>query len=396
MVNICQLSMELKRPIVICRDFIIGCLLTMVFMKNIMRNHQNLIGNYNPIQKRPIQLSPNLILWKRFRPPKNKDRMFNSNHISSVLFKHRAKAAAFALVLLLLGSLGLNKIHVTGNLGGFNAPGVTVFEDAKAFDSLFGGVRSNVVVSVTPKKNAQYSMWKECAEIENGIRKLSPSIEIISPRRFIRGYYGVVDPSHSISTDSLLSALSTHPQLGRLISKDQTSFLLLLRFRNDSIPQEELQLLLDEPRSQIARTRVFGLVQLEKAIENDSERYRRGVVMYHTVFCLVYFLGLQKRIVNFFAIVMMGTSIWMTFCLYHLFGYQITVITVLALPIVLVLSLSDAIHLLSGLSHEKDIESLLSKFIAPSLYSSATTAVAFFSFSFSDSPLSNSWVCLPV
>lgn len=83
---------------------------------------------------------------------------------------------------------------------------------------------------------------------------------------------------------------------------------------------------------------------------------------------------------------MMGTSIWMTFCLYHLFGYQITVITVLALPIVLVLSLSDAIHLLSGLSHEKDIESLLSKFIAPSLYSSATTAVAFFSFSFSDSP----------
>lgn len=178
-----------------------------------------------PNPKTPHSIIPKPHIMEAISPAKNKDRMFNSNHISSVLFKHRAKAAAFALVLLLLGSLGLNKIHVTGNLGGFNAPGVTVFEDAKAFDSLFGGVRSNVVVSVTPKKNAQYSMWKECAEIENGIRKLSPSIEIISPRRFIRGYYGVVDPSHSISTDSLLSALSTHPQLGRLISKDQTSFL---------------------------------------------------------------------------------------------------------------------------------------------------------------------------
>ena len=313
--------------------------------------------------------------------------MFNSNHISSILFKHRAKAAAFALVLLLLGSLGLNKIHVTGNLGGFNAPGVTVFEDAKAFDSLFGGVRSNVVVSVTPKKNAQYSIWKECAEIENGIRKLSPSIEIISPRRFIRGYYGVIDPSHSISTDSLLSALSTHPQLGGLISKDQTSFLLLLRFPNDSIPQEELQHLLDEPRSQIAHTRVFGLVQLEKAIEktivNDIAVVSLCIILF---FALFIFWAYRSVSSIFFAIVMMGTSIWMTFCLYPLFGYQITVITVLALPIVLVLSLSDAIHLLSGLSHEKGIESLLSKFIAPSLYSSATTAVAFFSFSFSDSP----------
>ncbi|MEY3860773.1 MAG: hypothetical protein RIS50_1054 [Bacteroidota bacterium] len=187
--------------------------------------------------------------------------------IAAQLVKHRVKMAVLALFCLLLGSLQLGKIDVTGNLGGFDAPGVPVFEDAKQFDSLFGGVRTKVFVSVTPKKGADYSLWKECADIENGLRKLSAGIEIISPRRFVRGYYGLVDPQHEIPKDSMLRTLSTHPQLGKLISKDKSSFLLLLTFPNDSIPQKALQDWIEQPRSMIEQTRIFGLVQLESAIE---------------------------------------------------------------------------------------------------------------------------------
>jgi hypothetical protein len=116
-------------------------------------------------------------------------------------------------------------------------------------------------------QDADYSLWKECADIENGLRKLSAGIEIISPRRFVRGYYGLVDPQHEIPTDSMLRTLSTHPQLGKLISKDKSSFLLLLTFPNDSIPQKALQDWIEQPRSMIEQTRIFGLVQLESAIE---------------------------------------------------------------------------------------------------------------------------------
>lgn len=307
--------------------------------------------------------------------------------IAAQLVKHRVKMAVLALFCLLLGSLQLGKIDVTGNLGGFDAPGVPVFEDAKQFDSLFGGVRTKVFVSVTPKKGADYSLWKECADIENGLRKLSAGIEIISPRRFVRGYYGLVDPQHEIPTVSMLRTLSTHPQLGKLISKDKSSFLLLLTFPNDSIPQKALQDWIEQPRSMIEQTRIFGLVQLESAIEEtiikDIALVSACIALFFACFIYWAYRSISAIVC---AIVMMGSSIWMTFCLYALLGYQINVITILALPIILVLSLSDAIHLLSGFYHEKDLPSLLAKYMAPSLYSSVTTAVAFFSFGFSDSP----------
>lgn len=313
--------------------------------------------------------------------------MSRVHNISILLYRNRLALAIVAVLLLLLSSLGLGDVKITGNLGGFNAPGVSVFEDAYKFDSLFGGVRTKVFVSITPQKNADYSIWKECASIENSVRKIAPNAEILTPRRFIRAYYGIVDPQHTIPTDSLLRALSTHPQLGKLISKDKSSFLMVINFNGDSIPAESLALTIGKVRSQIEHTRIFGLVQLEKAIEETIAKDILIVSLCIAVFFGLFIFWAYRSISAIgFAIVMMGCSIWMTFCLYPILGYQITVITVLALPIVLVLSLSDAIHLLSGLGYDSRVESVIAKFLFPSLYSSLTTAVAFFTFSFSDSP----------
>ena len=86
----------------------------------------------------------------------------------------------------------------------------------------------------------------------------------------------------------------------------------------------------------------------EKAIEETLVKDILWVSLCIAVFFGLFIFHTYRTISAFvFAIVMMGSSIWMTFCLYPLFGYQITVITILALPIILVLSLSDAIHLLS-------------------------------------------------
>lgn len=313
--------------------------------------------------------------------------MFSPKSIAEFLHRNKGVLAFAVLILLLISSVLLPGVKVTGNLGGFNAKGVKVFEDAATFDSLFGGVRNKVFVSITPKNNSNYDLWKECAAIENEVRKICPEVEMLSPRKFVRSYYGVVDPQHSISNDSLLRALSTHPQLGKLISKDRTSFMLLMNFPNDSIPTQSLDSIVHQPRSQIKEGRIFGLVQLEKAIEETLVKDILWVSLCIAVFFGLFIFHTYRTLSSFvFAIVMMGSSIWMTFCLYPLFGYQITVITILALPIILVLSLSDAIHLLSGMAHEKHVPSLVSKYLYPSLYSSLTTAAAFFSFSFSDSP----------
>ena len=72
--------------------------------------------------------------------------------IAAELVKHRVKMAVLALFCLLLGSLQLGKIDVTGNLGGFDAPGVPVFEDAKQFDSLLWRCENQSVCECYPEK----------------------------------------------------------------------------------------------------------------------------------------------------------------------------------------------------------------------------------------------------
>jgi predicted RND superfamily exporter protein len=79
-------------------------------------------------------------------------------------------------------------------------------------------------------------------------------------------------------------------------------------------------------------------------------------------------------------------SILITLCLFPLFGYQMTAVSILALPIVLVLSLSDVVHLLGGIAKGQSSTATISKIWVPSLLSSLTTAIAFFSFQFNDAP----------
>ena len=75
--------------------------------------------------------------------------MFTPKSIAEFLYRNKGFLAIAVLILLLISSVGLPHVKVTGNLGGFNAKGVKVFEDAASFDSLFGGVRNKVFVSIS-------------------------------------------------------------------------------------------------------------------------------------------------------------------------------------------------------------------------------------------------------
>ncbi|MEN9699499.1 MAG: hypothetical protein RLZZ301_697, partial [Bacteroidota bacterium] len=82
----------------------------------------------------------------------------------------------------------------------------------------------------------------------------------------------------------------------------------------------------------------------------------------------------------------MFIAVLVTLSLFPVFGYPLTVVSILALPIVLVLSLSDAIHLLGSLAKGLSSAAALRKLWIPSLLSSFTTAIAFFSFEFNEAP----------
>ena len=89
--------------------------------------------------------------------------------------------------------------------------------------------------------------------------------------------------------------------------------------------------------------------------------------------------------------VIVGTSVCSTFLLFGLMNMHIGIITVLAIPIVLILSLSDAVHLYIGFTASKDIafpnkmKRALEHYFWPSFVTTITTAFAFLAFLFNAS-----------
>ena len=303
------------------------------------------------------------------------------------LFANKTTVALVMTVFMVIAVWKLPSLKVSGTLTGFNVPLNTLFEDAQAFDSLFGGTRNRVFFSITPKEKDGYKALTACLTIEQEIRESNPKVRITSPRKYIRAMNSLLDPRHKLDTKGMLTKIASHPKLGKLISNDRRSFLMILDFQDGRVPTKALQAIKRKLHPYIQATHFFGLVPLEKAIE-ASIRHDILIISLAIVLCFGAYVFWVYR--SFSAIaytaVSMGCAILVTLCLYPLLNLQITVITVLALPIVLVLSLSDSIHLLSGLITTKDHKSVMAQFVVPSFLSSLTTSVAFFTFYFNDSP----------
>ncbi|MEY4805241.1 MAG: hypothetical protein RL331_1765 [Bacteroidota bacterium] len=303
-------------------------------------------------------------------------------------FASKWRVSFILVVLLVLGALtALPKLNMTGSLDGFSAGKDAVFVDARAYDALFGQSKFRYYFSVTPNDGADLAFMNSCAAFEVDVRALSAQVELLSNvsqlRRFARSRLFKKDRPAA----ELLASAAAHPQLGKLISKDQKSFLLIVDFNGKKIPLEKLEALQKKQRPHLKPIRSFGMQGLEAAINRSMQE---DIVKITGLIFLLFGLYLFWRYRHWTAIVYlvsnMSLAILATVCLFPIFGYQMTVVSILALPIVLVLSLSDAIHLLGGLSKGQNSRQTISKIRVPSLLSSVTTALAFFSFQFNEAP----------
>lgn len=313
--------------------------------------------------------------------------MNRSEQYINWLFAHKIWVGLALVFCFTLGVLKLPSLHITGNLSGFNATGNLLFKDAKEFDNLFGGTRNKVFLSITPRPDAGYTSMKECLLIEKEIRALNSTVQIRSPRRAFRTLMLFSNKQDHLNTNEMLRLAARHPNLRKLISNDRNSFLMVLDFPDGRVPTKGLEVLSNKDRKYIQKTHFFGLIPLEEAIE---ESIRHDILLISLA--IAFFFGLyvfwiyRSTSAILYAALSMGASVLLTLCLYPILQLELTVVTVLALPIVLVLSLSDSVHLLSGLIGSANHKSVMAQFIVPSFLSSLTTSVAFFTFYFNDSP----------
>ncbi len=302
------------------------------------------------------------------------------------MLKHKKGLFFMSFILLLLLSLKLHTVRVSGELTGFDLKGNKLYHDAKQFDTLFGQFSKRFYFNITPNTENAEDFWNSLGSFEKSLKKLAEKVQIISPRKFAKFKFSLQDSNSHFSTSHQLKELKKHPQLCHLISNDRKSILVIVNFLESQIQIDSIDAIIAKKSNNIQSIEVMSLNHLSDAIEYSI---LKDILLIATVICLFFAIYIYWVYRSFSAIVfatlMMGTSIWMSFCLISTLGYNINIITVLVLPIILVISLSDAIHLLSGLKAENNHGILISTYILPSLFSSLTTAAAFFSFYFSES-----------
>ena len=275
----------------------------------------------------------------------------------------------------------------TGNLDGFSLEDNNTFKKAKELDMLFGG-KEKIYLVVTPNSDKLDVVLNSIDSISLNLKNKFTDAEISSPKSFyskmIR-HWKTRDNQFS----SFLKEASEVPLLQQLIARDKSSFLIILSLdHHDESTANEINKVINKKYQGINTIGAMSTVHLEAAIKKHVEK---DVVLI-SVLILVFFLGFIMLIFrDFLAVLFTFVNIVISLCaafvLFYILGYKINIISILVIPITLILSMSDSLHLLVGYIKNKNIvnkEQRLSKvidqYIIPSFFSSATTAAAFFSF----------------
>lgn len=309
-------------------------------------------------------------------------------HLTAGLRLQKWRGSFVLTLLLMVGLLSqLPHLQMTGSLDGFAAGDSAVFQDARSYDSIFGQSKFRYYWSITPQANAKLGFLTSCTQFEQALKKQTPALEFLSSSGQLRKFARLRLYPKQMSARDFLKIAAQHPQLGKLISKDGKSFLLIADYKGASVPLKKVAALQQMEFPQISQIRGFGMQGLEAAIASSMQEDILTITGLIFILFGGYLFWRYRRLSAIIYLVSnMLLSILLTVCLFPLFGYQMTVVSVLALPIVLVLSLSDAIHLLGGIAKGQTSAVTLRKIWIPSLLSSLTTAIAFFSFYFNDAP----------
>ena len=293
----------------------------------------------------------------------------------------------FTCAFVLLLPVFISIPAFSGKLSGFDLTENPYFKTSASIDSLFGK-KNKVILILKPKKTGRKEIFNACLKLTAEINKFYPQAKIISPYTFYRKmpeYFA--DSDKSVFT--FLNKSKETPVLRDLVSANRKSFLMLVDFKTESVPNlYNLDSLIAQPSAEIESIKALSISHLESNIEKYIRTDCMKLSLAILLFFFCYYLYVFRKIIAIvYTACVVGVSIFTTLFFFSVFHYHITLISVLVIPVVLVLSLSDSLHLITGYIHNNVIADknarlfvVIKKYIVPSFFSSATTAAAFFSF----------------
>lgn len=299
----------------------------------------------------------------------------------------RFKKEVFFLYILILGVsvFFFGHIEFEGNLTGNLIKKSPFYQTAQKIESLFGTGQQIQVKAAFDDENLQTVLiFLEKFRVE--VKKLG--VQKIEALDDFKDYFYLENVTSDQEIFNAFKKLSNLPYAGRFLSTNFQSTQILIT------PTTEFDYLafdhiLTQSWPGVKSLTSMGFYRVESTLK---DYVKKDLV---TLMSAIFFITSLSIYVVFrsfsgllFCLLMLVVGLYPVIFLFSILKIKINILTLLVFPIVLVLTLSDSIHLLTGLRNSfksfKRVQDTLERYFVPSFLTSLTTAIAFFSFMIND------------
>jgi predicted RND superfamily exporter protein len=301
------------------------------------------------------------------------------------LVRRRMRLFVLALLAIAGATATVDIPAFSGSLRGFDLRDNEFYATKIRADALFGG-RTTIYVTVTPTSAVAAEVIESVKKLEARVRAALPRAQILS----LSTYYDLAYASRypGATTEHFLSLAARTRIVRDLVARDRSTFLVLVRVPQDAaIDVAKFSSVIRDDYQGIANPSALSMFHVEETIRRyiirDFAILTAGVILV----LIALFLYIYRRLTAVgFAAANIAISVLASLFFFSALRVDLNLVTILVIPIVVILSLADSVHLLTAYASsetadsEERLSDVLSLYVVPSFYSSLTTAVAFFTF----------------
>jgi predicted RND superfamily exporter protein len=322
----------------------------------------------------------------------------------------RSLVLACMLLITLFFSIFAVEVPVEQDTSSMSAREPAQLADYERFLDLFGN-DEDLLLSVTHPQLLTPTGLDLLAEVTRRLTELEGVQRVLSlsnARQLVSGLYGAEDrsllpsPDAADFTSTTLAALNANPEYeGLLISADRKTAGLVISLADQRSDPAQRRQLIGEVRAlmasmaQHAEFHLTGVGVQQSDVAGYIQRDQRVILPLVAVVLLVMLAMIFRKVSGvLLPLLATGVSLAWTMGLYALCGFELNTITSLLPPVVMVLAVSNSIHLYNGWLHldgadDCRIALLVNKvdeLLIPCLFTALTTALGLVSLTISSVP----------
>ena len=267
--------------------------------------------------------------------------------ISNLLYRFKTQFALGVLVTLVIFIAFTSVPKIDGQLTGFDLENSVYYKAGKRIGTLFN-IDDFIEVKVAVNNTSTQIVFNSLSELEEELTTTFEGLRVNSLHQARRLFKNDIADSSSILNTIQKSA--NIPVIDKLISKDRQSFLMVILLDSThNFNLEKFNTLLEQPKPGIKRFVSVSHFHIENEVEKTLSIdiiVLSGLIL--VLFTVLIFYIYKDLKALFYVLIIVVISILPAIFFITILDIPINLISALIIPVVLILSLADAIHLLTG------------------------------------------------